>query len=400
VSPVSSQRRVLILSAGAGTGHIKAAVALQKVCEADPRIAETRNVDALEFTNKLFRDFYSKFYITLVREAPSLLGWVYQATDEPWKTDRMRLMLDRMHTRPLEKMIQEFDPDLTICTHFLPAEIMSHLISTGRLRAQLSIVVTDLDLHAMWLSRVFHRYFVALDETKCHLEMLGFPSDRITVSGIPIDPAFAQPVDRMEARRKLGVESADPLLLLSAGALATGPVEEIVQVLQRMRTKCHVVVICGRSEELRAKLQERVRQMSPSKVSFQVMGYTEQMALWMGAADIFVGKPGGLTTAEALARELPFCIYSPIPGQEERNSDHLLEKGIAIKCNELTTLAYKLDGLLADPARLRQMRLQARRYAKPHAAQTVVETLLSEIPRRAIHLQKEHPSPPHKSLRQ
>jgi processive 1,2-diacylglycerol beta-glucosyltransferase len=391
VNPASTQRRVLILSAGAGTGHIKAALALQKVCEADPRIGEIRNVDSLEFTNKLFRDFYSKLYITLIREAPSLLGWMYQATDEPWKTNRMRLMLDRMHTRPLEKMIQEFDPDLTICTHFLPAEIMSHLISVGRLRAQLSIVVTDLDLHAMWLSHVFHRYFVALDETKCHLEMLGFPPDRITVSGIPVDPDFAKPLNRREARHRLGVEGPAPLLLVSAGALATGPVEQIVQVLHGMKTKCCVVVICGRSETLLARTQERVDQMSPGKVNFQVIGYTEQMALWMGAADIFVGKPGGLTTAEALARELPFCIYSPIPGQEERNSDHLLEKGIAIKCNELTTLAYKLDALLNDPVRLRQMRIQARRYAKPHAARTVVETLLSEIPRRAIHLEKKNP---------
>ena len=95
-------------------------------------------------------------------------------------------------------------------------------------------------------------------------------------------------------------------------------------------------------------------------------------------ADLFLGKPGGLTTAEALASGLPMVIFSPIPGQEERNSDHLLEEGAAIKCNDLTTIPYKLDLLLDEPERLKSMRLQALRLAKPAAARTIVETLLED----------------------
>ena len=99
-------------------------------------------------------------------------------------------MLDRLNTKPLVRFIQDFDPHITVCTHFMPAGIVSHLIATQQIKARLSIVVTDFDFHAMWLSRSFHRYFVALDETKAYLEMLGIPPERITVSGIPIDPVF------------------------------------------------------------------------------------------------------------------------------------------------------------------------------------------------------------------
>jgi processive 1,2-diacylglycerol beta-glucosyltransferase len=95
-------------------------------------------------------------------------------------------------------------------------------------------------------------------------------------------------------------------------------------------------------------------------------------------SDLFIGKPGGLTTAECLACGLPMIIVAPIPGQEERNSDHLLEKGIALKCNEFTTLAYKIDGLLDNPAQLAGMREKAFALARPHAAATIVDTLLNQ----------------------
>ncbi len=372
--------RVLILSASAGTGHLRAAEALEKACRRHPEIGDVRNVDALSYTNKLFRDFYSKFYISLVRNAPTFLGWWYETSDEPWKTDRMRFMLDRMNTGPLIRMIKKFQPDMTICTHFLPAEIMSHLINRGAVEARLSIVVTDLDFHAMWLSRLFHHYFVALDETKAHLTMLGLPEDRITVSGIPVDPAFAEQKDKIEMRLKHGLDPARPVLLLSAGAFGVGPAAEVVKVLMLLKAPAQIVVICGKNEELRQQVQAMAGQM-PAHLALKVLGFTHEMDEWMAASDLYIGKPGGLTTAETLCKSLPMVIFSPIPGQEQRNSDQLLENGAAIKCNEIVTMAYKIDRLLASPERLAAMREAAREMSRPDAAERVVETLVDQFHR-------------------
>jgi processive 1,2-diacylglycerol beta-glucosyltransferase len=88
----------------------------------------------------------------------------------------------------------------------------------------------------------------------------------------------------------------------------------------------------------------------------------------MAAADIVVSKPGGLTTSETLARGAAMVIVNPIPGQESRNSDYLLENGAAIKINNLPTLAMKLETLLADETRLRSLKENARQIAKPQAA--------------------------------
>jgi processive 1,2-diacylglycerol beta-glucosyltransferase len=369
------KKRVLIFSASAGTGHVKAAEALAKTFAGDPRVETVEHRDALIYTNKLFRDFYSKLYVQLIRSAPQVLGWVYKTSDEPWKTDQLRLRLDRLSALPLVKFIQKFKPDITVCTHFMPVGIISHLISRGVLDAHLSIVVTDLDMHAMWLSRVFHRYFVAIDETKIHLEALGLPPERVTVSGIPVDPSFAEPVDRAEIRYQNNLDPLKTTLLVSAGALGVTPAEYVVARLLQLRHDVQGIVICGRNDELRHRLKEM---LAPHGNRFKVVGYTDKMNQFMRISDLFIGKPGGMTTAEALASSLPMIIVDPIPGQEERNSDHLLERGCALKANELTTLPWKIDQLLDEPGRLDTMKRNAGELGRPHAARTIVETLITD----------------------
>ncbi len=369
------KKRVLIMSAGAGSGHIRAAEALEKSFKSDTRVEEVCNNDALKYTNKFFRDFYSKLYTSLVKSAPNFLGWWYKTSDEPWRTDRMRHMIDRLNTKPLVRFIRDFEPHITVCTHFMPAGIISHLIATKQLQARLSIVVTDFDFHAMWLSRSFHRYFVAIDETKAHLEMLGIPEERITVSGIPIDPVFQQAVNIEEERAKLGLNPDKPVLLLSAGAFGLGPTEFMVERLFNLNHDAQTLVVCGRNEELRQRLLGLTREHS---AQFKILGYTDEMHKLMKVSNIFIGKPGGLASSEAIACGLPMCVVTPIPGQEERNSDHLLEEGIAVKCNDLTTLAFKLDRLLDDPPRLALMKANALRFSNPTASQTIVNTLLDD----------------------
>jgi processive 1,2-diacylglycerol beta-glucosyltransferase len=362
------------MSVSAGAGHIKAANALEKTFFEDPRVSQVIHQDALVYTNKLFRDFYSKFYQSLVRSAPNFLGWWYKSSDEPWRTDSMRHMIDRLNTRPLVRFVREFDPHITVCTHFMPAGIISHLIAAGRLDARLSIVVTDFNFHAMWLSRAFQRYFVAMNETKASLESLGLPSDRVTVSGIPIDPVFSVPIDRLNECRRLALEPTRPIVLLSAGAAGSGPAEFMVQQLMMLDDRIQVVIVCGHNLDLRNRI-DAIVQANPR---FRVLGYTDAMSTLMQLADLLIGKPGGMTSAEALAAGLPMCIVNPIPGQEERNSDHLLEEGVAIKCNDLGALAYKVGQLLDRPDRLANMRANASRLARPFAARTVVNTLLDE----------------------
>jgi processive 1,2-diacylglycerol beta-glucosyltransferase len=115
------------------------------------------------------------------------------------------------------------------------------------------------------------------------------------------------------------------------------------------------------------KMRSWFSRQTKSDVAVKVVGYTSEMHELMAASDILLGKPGGLTTSEALANGLVFVIVNPIPGQEERNSDHLLEEGVAVRCNNLPVLAYKIDRLLDDPRKFAVMHANATRLARPRA---------------------------------
>ncbi|HKE57425.1 MAG TPA: glycosyltransferase [Pyrinomonadaceae bacterium] len=372
-------RKILLLSASAGAGHLRAAQAIEKAfAEVDKsEIEEVRHVDVLQYTNKIFRHLYSKAYIDLVNKMPEVPGWIYDKLDTPWKKERRRLALDKLNTRPFVKLLREYRPDLIVCTHFLPAEIVSWLKAKARLKSRQAIVVTDFDVHAMWLVHHYEQYFVPIDESRAYLEVLGIPPAKIAVTGIPIDPVFAERKDKHEMRRKHGLAAEPTTILLSSGGFGVGSVDALIASLLPLQHSAQVVAICGRNEELRKRLTKVAARLKPDvHVQIKPFGYTTDMDELMTASDLVLGKPGGLTTSEALAKGLVFVIVNPIPGQEERNSDHLLEAAAAIRCNNLPTLTYKLDRLLSDPKRFATMQVNARAMGRPNAAREIVKKLM------------------------
>lgn len=370
--------KVLVLSASAGAGHTRAAQAVERAFHEMGAAREVRHVDTLEYTNKLFRRLYAKAYLDMVNKSPELLGWLYDYLDKPWKNERRRLALDKLNTRPFVKMLKRYQPDIIVCTHFLPAEIVSWLKAKERIASRQAIVVTDMDVHAMWLCHHYEQYFVPLEETREHMLRLGIPAEKLTVSGIPIDPVFGVRKEKREMRRKHNLREDVWTILVSAGGFGVGPIEHLYKSLLELKHPSQAVVICGRNEELKKRLDALASKLpATGNVSIKAVGYTTEMDEYMAASDLLLGKPGGLTTSEALARGLVMVIVNPIPGQEERNSDHLLEEGAAIRCNNLPVLAYKIDRLLDDPARFAQMQEATRRLARPRAAGEIVSKLLS-----------------------
>jgi processive 1,2-diacylglycerol beta-glucosyltransferase len=379
-------KRVLLLSASAGAGHVRAAEALMKDFQLHPSVAgggEVQHWDILKYTSAVFRTIYSKVYLDLIGRAPWLLGMVYKGTDKPWKGG-IAQAFEKFNAGPFIKALREFSPDLVVCTHFTPPNIISWLNTKKAIGAFAApkiypaIVVTDLDLHAMWLTRSYSRYFVALEETKIYLQQMGIPAEQVTVSGIPVDPVFRIQKDKTETRKALGLSPSLPTLLISAGGFGVGPVELLLTELLTMKIPAQVVAIAGKSEELKGKLEKLAKKAagSSSLVRIHPIGFTRQMDDYMAAADLLISKPGGLTTSEAMARGLPMCVVNPIPGQEERNSDHLLEAAVAIKCNNPPTLGWKIEKLLNNPAKLAALGANAMAFGKPFAGQTIVKELL------------------------
>ncbi|HEY1423764.1 MAG TPA: glycosyltransferase [Candidatus Acidoferrum sp.] len=370
--------RVLLLSASSGAGHVRAAQALEKAFAARGDCS-VQHIDAIEYVSKLFQRAYDKSYISMVQRAPELMGLLYDRTDQPWEHPRRRLALDRLNSQPMIRMLKHVQPDLCVATHFLPAEIIAWLIAKKKLNAKNAIVVTDYDVHAMWLCRTVGRYYVAIPEAAEYLAGIGVPREIVRVTGIPIDPLFSVPLERAAARSTLKLDSSVPIILLAAGGYGVGPLEQLVRDLLALQKPWQLVAIAGKSEKMKKRLEEIVRtagQLPSGAARLVPVGFTTQMDQYMAAADLLVGKAGGLTTSEALARHLPMALIEPIPGQEFRNADHLLEEGAAIRCNNLPAAAWKIAKLLADPSKMQHMRSAAAEMSHPNAAAEIAEDAL------------------------
>ncbi|HKC62833.1 MAG TPA: glycosyltransferase [Pyrinomonadaceae bacterium] len=374
---MSGGLNILILSASVGAGHTHAATALEAAFRNTHKTHLVQHLDTLDYATKLLRTVYSKGYSYAARRLPTLTDSLYKALDRPRRHTSLSLAFERLNTRRFAIMLRDCKPDLVICTHFLPAQILSSLVEFRQLAIRYSVVVTDFDVHSIWITRHCERYFVATDDARMHLEALGISADRVSVTGIPIDPVFSVAKDRRDMRRKYGLDKDRPTILVSGGRFDLHVVEQITKSLAALPREAQVVVLMGPKEERRNKMQQAaVRLCLETRVTFKFVGFVEYMNELMAACDLVVGRPGGLITSEALASGLVFVIVNPIPGQEERNADYLLMENAAIRCHNLSVLSDKIEGLLGDIPRLETMKKNVARIARPRAAFDIVETLL------------------------
>lgn len=369
-------RRLLLLSVSAGAGHGRAADALCAAAQADFG-AQTLHLDVMDYVPTAFRKLYTDFYLRLVDKFPALWAQLYRITDKTpadAMPARLRRAIERLNARSLCGAIADFAPDAILCTHFLPAELLAREQALARLACPVHVQVTDFDLHALWVIPRLAGYFAASDEVAARMRARGLPPERIHVSGIPIMPAFAQVPDRQACAAAAGLDANRPIVLLMGGGAGVGALDEAAEGLLRLDLDFQLVALAGRNEAMLARLQ-RIAAQHPRRLFPQ--GFTRTIERLMGCADLAIGKPGGLTTSECLALGLPLIVFAPIPGQEERNCDYLLEHGAGLKAVDAVALEYRVRALLADPQRLARLRDNASRLGRPRAAQQVLQQVFA-----------------------
>jgi processive 1,2-diacylglycerol beta-glucosyltransferase len=364
-------QRILILSASVGAGHLRAAQAVELAARQRYPEAAVHNVDVLSLSNALFRRLYGKAYLDFVNRAPHMLGYLYDLADRPrkGKSDRLSLLVQKAQLgRLMDLLGQEWD--VVISTHFLPAAILAGEQRKGRLGCPHVTVTTDFETHRLWVNEPCDAYSTATEEGARYLASWGVEAQRIHVTGIPIHPAFAALPSRDHCRQKLELLGDRPVVLQLAGGFGVGPIRRVHEALLSVERPITLLTICGRNVAIARDL---AKAPCPSRHSRQILGFTDAMHELMRASDLVVSKPGGLTSSEALAAGVPMLIVNPIPGQESRNADYLLEHGAAWKANNLATLAWKAQQLLGDDAQLGRLQKSAAALGRPTAAFDVLD---------------------------
>lgn len=369
-------KKILVLSVPAGAGHTRVAEAIRRCAIDEYGGATVVHLDAMAFATPRLRKVYTDIYLALIKRAPGLWRHVYRFTDQAradgW-INRLRRWIEARDSRPLLAEIAAQAPDIVICTHFLPAELLSRQIAAGLLDCPVWVQVTDFDLHRMWVHPHIAGYFAGNEEVAFRMREQGIPAQAIHVAGIPTMPAFSRRLERAGCARDIGLDPGRTTLLLMGGGAGLGGLSRMARRLLAIPGDFQLIVLAGRNVSELAALHTLAAQF-PGRLAPQ--GYTDQVERLMACADLVITKPGGATTAECLAMGLPMIVNAPIPGQEEHNANFVLEQGAALAALDLPSLEYRIRYLLAHPAKLEEMAGRARLLGRPHAARQVLETVL------------------------
>ena len=362
---------VAFCSAAVGCGHTRAGVAIHDALRARGQLGSATFVEALDHAPGWFTRAYRDGYLRAVRHLPRIVGAIYDRTDIP-RRDRRALapILDRSEDAVLRAFRAHpslHDADAVVSTHFLTTAVLGRMRLRGELRAPVVTVVTDEHPHAVWLHPGVDLTCVASDEAHTSAVEGGLDPDRVVVTGIPVDPRFCMASAGAEGATGRSERSARPIVLACGGGQGLGDLADAVASIVAAGVPCTVVAVAGRNAVLEATLR-RIAAAARGMTEVRVLGYTNAMHALMAAADLMIGKPGGLTTTEARAMSLPMLLLRPIPGQEERNARMLVRHGAAVQIGRAADTGQALAAILSDPARLAAMRRACGAIGRPRAA--------------------------------
>jgi len=378
----SPPQRILIVHGSVGAGHKRAAQAIAETFALEHPQIKVEVIDIVDFAGETFNQIYKKGYLSLAEKTwgSHLVGYVFDNTNKK-KPGTMSRLFQESFLLDFINHIFTFKPDVIVNTHFLSTEIVAGLRRRKLLRVPQVTVVTDYDAHAFWANHPCETFFVGQEGAVANLTHVNpmIEEERVIVSGIPCVPAFSKCPAKRTCVKNLGLvgEKGRPVVIITAsGAVYEGrpSIFTIYEQALSCETGIEIVVITGRQKDLREQLSKIP---VPERHFVKLEGFTKVMHEYMAAADVIVTKPGGLTTAESLATGLAMVIVNPYPGQEMRNTDNLLENGIAVKANDLYLLGSKLNSIVSDPSRLKRMQRQSKSYGDSGACFTIAEHIAS-----------------------
>ncbi|MBR1645342.1 MAG: glycosyltransferase [Selenomonadaceae bacterium] len=353
--------KILILSASIGSGHTKAAESLQKIFG--------DNAQVVDFTAREFSTLnwlMKKIYLAALKFIPDLYDRIYKFADGRKVGVTARFLSSAVMYLPFARLLNKFQPDAVICTHPFPeaaASLWKFLHAKSQRNFLLATVLTDYSLHEIWIFGEVDAYFVATEEMRHELSTHCRAGQKIFATGIPIDEKFS-------AVEKIS-DSTRTNILIMGGGLGLGSIEETLSELNKIHHPLKITVVAGQNEKLSSRLKKLREKISHP---VEVLGFVSDVHKLMAAADLLVTKPGALTMTEAFAAGVPLILHAPIPGPEFLNAKFAVEHGAAISVGERKISAV-VEELLAQPARLDEMKRCAKKLAKPSAASDIVKLI-------------------------
>ncbi|MRN53181.1 MGDG synthase family glycosyltransferase [Paenibacillus monticola] len=370
---VKKYEKILILSGTLGDGHMQAARAMLEASALYRPGMVVEVVDFMSWIHPYMHTFERYCFLLWVKHFPSLYGYMFQKTRRDNSLSRLLKQLRSFSIQRMVTLLQEANPTLLVSTFPPAAAAISLLKAKGLIDVPAVTVITDHTDHSYWIHPHTDLYLVGSERVRLALQRRGISKTIITVTGIPVRPAYNQTLDKRKLRVKNGLSPKVFIVLVMGGGEGIINKSFIDQVnSETLPPDIHFNIICGRNEKLMKRLQGEFQ----NRPNVQIKGYVEDIHEWMAMADVLITKPGGLTTSEALASRLPMLLFQPQYGQERDNADYLISAGAAWELG-ICQLQSQLQQLLNNQEILSEMKEAARKLMHKDSARLAINEILN-----------------------
>ena len=372
-------KKILIFYASYGGGHLNAAKSIKEYFDNNYKNCETELIDCMKYVNKPIEIVTTAAYREMAKKMPWAWGKIY-ADSQKGPLAHISSKSNQLLAIKLLKLLRERQPDLIISTHPFGSQMCTYLKRKGKITAQIATILTDFSPHDQWLvgNETTDFFFVANDKMKDYLVSKNIPDSKVFVTGIPISSRFLQTYNREEILKEFDLkDNTKNILFFGGGEFGLGKARtvEIFNNLVKNFSDIQVIAIAGKNEKMKSEF-EKIVEENNKQDCVKVLAFTNKVPELMSISDLVISKPGGLTTSESLASNLPMIIINPIPGQEEENAEFLESKGTGIWLRKDDSSREVLKSVIDNPEKLNMMKKNTEILAKKHSTENICKILL------------------------
>ena len=373
---------IIIFYATYGGGHLSAAKSIKEYIDENYGAEyKTYLIDCIEYINHAVNKLTTKAYSSAAKKAPKLWGKVYSHS-EHGPLASISNNSNKLMAHKLNKLITEINPSIIISAHPFSSQMCAYLKKKNKINVPVSTIMTDFAPHDQWL--VLHEYinnfFVSNENMKESLIEKGIDSDKIFVTGIPLSSRFLKKYNKEEILNLFNLSNNKKTILFFAGGqfgLGKKSTYQMLEILAKDYTNIQIIAISGKNKKMKEKFEEIVQEYNREK-DIKILEFTDKVPELMSISDLVITKPGGLTTTESLASELPIIIINPIPGQEEQNAEFLEKNGLAVWIKENDNIKDTLYSILSNTKKIADMKNNSKKFAKKYSTKDICEIILKK----------------------
>lgn len=370
---IKTQQKVLLLSCGTGAGHNSAAYAIEYNLKSKGIFCETKDIG--EFKSKKTVEKVNGIYAKVIRKTPNLFGAVFA----------MGMAYDKLHlpspiypiyakyADALYNYIKEKGFTRVICTHFFAMNTMTEIRKRYGKGIPCYGVMTDYTIHPFVKETDMDGYFVPDGKVAKQFMKIGFSADKIIISGIPVHPKFNNNISKTQARRRLGLDENKSTVLIMTGSEGCGKIKKLCKELVRtFDNSYNFVILCGKNTELKDELDKAFSSFN----NIQTVGFTDDVNLYLKAADCVLSKSGGLSLTEIAVANVPLINLNAVPGLESANFKTFTSHGLSLNGKKIKDAVKNTRLLLNDNALATNMQTLQRQYVEGNATYLITQMVM------------------------